>query len=118
MVTVSEEDVERELKLYDQLDLVLAIGSSPAPHLVAQKRAVLISKLLAWTRRRSHIITGRTPRPSLRSFKMRRARLSSGEGDDKYELTLMGMRAYELFMKRLAVERGRMSRASSKLSIA
>jgi hypothetical protein len=49
---------------------------------------------------------------------MRRARLSSGEGDDRYELTLMGMRAYELFMKRLAVERGRMSRASSKLSIA
>jgi uncharacterized protein YwgA len=48
MVTVSEEDVERDLKLHDQLDLVLvlAIGSSPAPHLVVQKRALLISKLL------------------------------------------------------------------------
>jgi uncharacterized protein YwgA len=109
MVTVSEEDVERELKLHDQLDLVLvlAIGSSPAPHLVVQKRAVLISKLLGVDSEAEPYYYG--PYSETITEKLQDARnatLFRRRGDGKYELTLMGVRAYELLMKRLAVEKG------------
>jgi hypothetical protein len=45
---ISDEDVEKELALHDELDLVLvlAIGLRPASHSVIQKRAMLICKLL------------------------------------------------------------------------
>jgi len=44
----SDEEVEEELKLHDDLDLtlVLAIGRSPARHSLIQRRAILIAKLL------------------------------------------------------------------------
>jgi hypothetical protein len=45
---ISDEDVEKELALHDDLDLVLvlAIGPRPATHSVIQMRAILICKLL------------------------------------------------------------------------
>jgi hypothetical protein len=45
---VSDEDIENELALHDELDLVLvlAIGPSPATHSTIQRRAMLICKLL------------------------------------------------------------------------
>jgi len=109
MVTASEEDVEKELKLHDQLDLalVLAIGSSPAPHLVVQRRAVLISELLGVDPEAEPCYYG--PYSETITEKLQDARnatLFRRRGDGKYELTLMGTRAYELLVKRLAVEKG------------
>jgi DNA-binding transcriptional ArsR family regulator len=106
-MTISEEDVEKELELHDQLDLVLvlAIGPSPAPHLVVQKRAILLSKLLGVDSEAEPYHYGLYSETITEKLQSAKNATLFRKRDGKYELTPMGMRAYEI-LKRLVVKKG------------
>jgi len=106
--TISEEDVEKELELHDQLDLVLvlAIGPSPASHLAVQKRAILISKLLGVDLEVKPYRYGLYSETITEKLQSAKNATLFRKRDGKHELTPMGLRAYYEILKRLAAKKG------------